>query len=75
MLDHDTRHKDGKVNRNAPCPCGSGKKYKKCCLLIEEAQKQKEIQEWHEWFEKDCEEGAKNLKEYQEWMKEKGIAV
>ena len=19
-----------KVNRNAPCPCGSGKKYKKC---------------------------------------------
>jgi tetratricopeptide (TPR) repeat protein len=22
-----------KINRNAPCPCGSGKKYKKCCLL------------------------------------------
>ncbi len=21
-----------KVGRNAPCPCGSGKKYKKCCL-------------------------------------------
>jgi uncharacterized protein YecA (UPF0149 family) len=21
-----------KVNRNDPCPCGSGKKYKKCCL-------------------------------------------
>lgn len=21
-----------KVRRNAPCPCGSGKKYKKCCL-------------------------------------------
>ncbi len=21
-----------KINRNAPCPCGSGKKYKKCCL-------------------------------------------
>ena len=20
------------VSRNAPCPCGSGKKYKKCCL-------------------------------------------
>jgi uncharacterized protein YecA (UPF0149 family) len=19
------------VGRNAPCPCGSGKKYKKCC--------------------------------------------
>ncbi len=24
--------KAGKVGRNAPCPCGSGKKYKKCCL-------------------------------------------
>jgi tetratricopeptide (TPR) repeat protein len=21
-----------KTGRNAPCPCGSGKKYKKCCL-------------------------------------------
>jgi len=21
-----------KVGRNAPCPCGSGKKFKKCCL-------------------------------------------
>jgi len=25
----------GKINRNAPCPCGSGKKYKKCCWLEE----------------------------------------
>ena len=22
-----------KVGRNDPCPCGSGKKYKQCCLL------------------------------------------
>lgn len=22
-----------KIGRNTPCPCGSGKKYKKCCLL------------------------------------------
>jgi uncharacterized protein YecA (UPF0149 family) len=22
----------GRVGRNDPCPCGSGKKYKKCCL-------------------------------------------
>jgi uncharacterized protein YecA (UPF0149 family) len=21
----------GKVGRNRPCPCGSGKKYKRCC--------------------------------------------
>ncbi len=26
------RRLDGKVGRNDPCPCGSGKKYKKCCL-------------------------------------------
>jgi SEC-C motif len=24
-----------KVHRNDPCPCGSGKKYKKCCMLQE----------------------------------------
>jgi Mlc titration factor MtfA (ptsG expression regulator) len=24
-----------KVERNDPCPCGSGKKYKKCCMLNE----------------------------------------
>jgi preprotein translocase subunit SecA len=25
------KRKDKKVGRNDPCPCGSGKKYKKCC--------------------------------------------
>ncbi len=25
------RRKERKVGRNEPCPCGSGKKYKKCC--------------------------------------------
>ena len=24
--------KDKKVGPNDPCPCGSGKKYKKCCM-------------------------------------------
>ena len=27
-----------KIDRNAPCPCGSGKKYKKCCGLGEKEQ-------------------------------------
>lgn len=27
--------KKDKIGRNEPCPCGSGKKYKKCCLLKE----------------------------------------
>ena len=25
------RSADAKIGRNDPCPCGSGKKYKKCC--------------------------------------------
>ena len=33
------RNKDKKVGPNDPCPCGSGKKYKKCCL-----QKDKQAQ-------------------------------
>ncbi|MCG6940863.1 MAG: SEC-C domain-containing protein [Thiohalocapsa sp.] len=24
--------KDKEVGRNDPCPCGSGRKYKKCCM-------------------------------------------
>jgi len=27
------KHKQGKTGRNDPCPCGSGKKYKKCCAV------------------------------------------
>ena len=27
-----------KTGRNEPCPCGSGKKYKKCCLLNPDAK-------------------------------------
>jgi uncharacterized protein YecA (UPF0149 family) len=26
-----TQRTSTKVGRNDPCPCGSGKKYKKCC--------------------------------------------
>lgn len=27
-----SRPEKGTIRRNAPCPCGSGKKYKKCCM-------------------------------------------
>ncbi len=30
-----TYHATAEPDRNAPCPCGSGKKYKKCCMLKE----------------------------------------
>lgn len=26
----------GKIGRNQPCPCGSGRKYKRCCLPLHE---------------------------------------
>lgn len=29
---HGTKLSRQKIGRNEPCPCGSGKKYKKCCL-------------------------------------------
>lgn len=30
------------IGRNDPCPCGSGKKYKRCCLALDEAKRQLE---------------------------------
>jgi len=32
LPDKTSEMKKEKVGRNEPCPCGSGKKYKKCCL-------------------------------------------
>ncbi|WP_304055492.1 SEC-C metal-binding domain-containing protein [Nitrosomonas communis] len=31
MLHPSSLTTPAKVGRNDPCPCGSGKKYKKCC--------------------------------------------
>ena len=35
LMEHTTEASEptrtAKVGRNAPCPCGSGKKYKRCC--------------------------------------------
>lgn len=31
--DKQLRRNPPKVGRNEPCPCGSGKKFKHCCLL------------------------------------------
>jgi uncharacterized protein YecA (UPF0149 family) len=32
LLNPDLKRRTEKVGRNDPCPCGSGKKYKTCCL-------------------------------------------
>jgi tetratricopeptide (TPR) repeat protein len=34
-----------KTGRNDPCPCGSGKKYKKCCLPKHEADQRQQFAE------------------------------
>ncbi len=34
-----------KTGRNEPCPCGSGKKYKKCCLPRQEAEQRQHLAE------------------------------
>ena len=49
------------IGRNDPCPCGSGKKYKKCCLLKLDELKRVEDLEWNDWFAKDLEKGQENL--------------
>ena len=36
------------VGRNDPCPCGSGKKYKRCCLQTDEQASRPPGQEWHD---------------------------
>jgi len=32
----NTKRQRIKIGRNAPCPCGSGKKYKRCCLHLQD---------------------------------------
>ena len=34
-----------KIGRNDPCPCGSGLKYKKCCMKIDKENERKQQQE------------------------------
>ena len=35
LSNHRIKPRTEKIGRNDPCPCGSGKKYKKCCLQTE----------------------------------------
>lgn len=41
-----------KIGRNDPCPCGSGKKYKKCCARLEDAKTaQLSTEDGYEFYE------------------------
>jgi len=64
---------EGKVKRNEPCPCGSGKKYKKCCgspggeekanLRDQKTEgKDPTLEEWRKLYQ-----AAKNFKEEKPW--------
>jgi hypothetical protein len=50
------------IGRNDPCPCGSGLKHKKCCLLANDQRKLQEHLEWEKWFAADVAEGERMLK-------------
>lgn len=56
-----------KIGVNDPCPCGSLKKYKKCCLIKQqqqEADARKSLHEsFEEWFKKDEELGKLRMAE------------
>jgi hypothetical protein len=60
--------KNSKIKRNDPCPCGSGKKYKKCCIEKSEKISMKEIFDdyiaWNTDFEKEVNERTESEIEY-----------
>lgn len=70
--DYNRKNKEIKVGRNDPCPCGSGKKYKKCCLnrpqqtadLIESEQERKKWLEEYPGSAQIREEGRIYLEDY-----------
>lgn len=61
-----------KIGRNDPCPCGSGKKYKFCCLnkpkssldAIENIQERNKCLEYYPYVGKEKETGKVYLEEY-----------
>src|SRR5690242_391979 len=59
------------VGRNDPCHCGSGKKYKKCCMAKDEAAESKVLQEnWSKAEAAAKAEAEKQAKESKEAPKD-----
>ena len=56
IQDNETRFKN--TNRNDSCPCGSGKKYKKCHLAEDEAAQHAAVKQAEEAAAKEREEGG-----------------
>lgn len=61
-----------KIGRNDPCPCGSGKKYKKCCMnkpqspvdLVESEQEKKKWLEYYPASAEERQEGRVYLEDF-----------
>ncbi|KXA97557.1 hypothetical protein AKJ37_00965 [candidate division MSBL1 archaeon SCGC-AAA259I09] len=53
-----------KIGRNDPCPCGSGKKFKKCCG---DPVKQAEREEKMEWARRSPQLNVSDYEEIKEW--------
>ena len=58
-----------KAGRNDPCPCGSGKKYKKCCQLKDEAAEHEEL------FKEQAKREERNAARRTELQRMKGQAI
>ena len=53
-----------KPGRNDPCPCGSGNKYKKCCLTTDEAAEREELAGAHAGRDERAEEHRLQVQEF-----------
>ncbi len=73
VLSQERSRMIGKVGRNDPCPCGSGRKYKKCCMeknqrislesAGEEPRLTREGEDEFEGWEKEDRDGGSSLDE------------
>ncbi len=54
------------ISRNAPCPCGSGRKYKKCCLDQDQKAESKQLKAQQE----EAREELGNFVQYAEALEE-----
>lgn len=43
-----------KIGRNEPCPCGSGKKYKKCCMDKDKEEKKAFMERMESTYASSC---------------------
>ena len=58
-----------KQERNAQCACGSGKKYKKCCLLAERENARLAEIEWRERMKQRAEDARRKREQHLEYLR------